>query len=138
MRFAQPHLLISRFFVNDPAPFPHRKGVEIYIPLPPDKNGTEKDRVQVFLLYRFCPNIFNLHSKILFSSLFVFLIWPTDTLAPFCLQPNNLAVCCDASNDSLHQMCVFCRVDPAGQFAVRNDNKASIFIEEAYCTVEQW
>ena len=65
-----------------------------------------------------------------------FLIWPTDTLAPFCLQPDDLAVCCDAIHQGLHQMCVFCRVDPAGQLAVRNDNKASFFIEKADCAVK--
>ena len=63
-----------------PRRFPHRKDVEIYIPLPLGKNVTDKLRVFENHLEWLYPYIFNLHLKILFSSYSFILIWPTDTL----------------------------------------------------------
>ena len=119
-----------------PRRLPHRKDVEIYIPLPLGKNVTDKLRVFENHWEWLYPYIFNLHSKILFSSLFVHSYLANGHFGVSGLQPNDLAVCCDAIHQGLHQMCVFRRVDPAGQLAVRNDNKASFFIEEADCAVK--
>ena len=108
-----PSLLISRFFVNDPAPFPHGKGVEIDTGQAGERCVTGKLINQEQLPEWLYPYIFNLHSKMLFSSLFVHSYLANGHLVVSDLQPDDLAVCCDAVHQGLHQMCVFCRVDPA-------------------------
>lgn len=40
-------------------------------------------------------------------------------------QTYDLAVCCDAIHQSLHQVCILRGTDPTGQFTVRNDDEAA-------------
>ena len=46
------------------------------------------------------------------------------------LQPDDLAVCCDAIHQGLHQVCVLCCVDPRREFTVCDDDETPCLVQK--------